>query len=190
MTEIRSSDYFAIVPEYVLYADISSNAVRLFAILNRFANSNLRAWPSRKTLADAMRVSPATIDRAKDELVAIGAMTVERRFSDAGDPTSNIYTLRMGNSAPVRKGTSTRGDTGIPTGDDLNRARVKQSQLGKSPYAKSHASQAAHVASLARLGRDDQIDDYVAGHDPAVREYLYAVRDSIARPEIHNTEHE
>ena len=55
MTEVRASDYFAIVPEWLLHAEISGNAVRLFAILHRYANSRLEAWPSRKTIAAAMR---------------------------------------------------------------------------------------------------------------------------------------
>lgn len=130
MTNIQSSDYFAIIPEWVLKADISANAVRLYGILNRFANGNGRAWPSRNTLADMMRVSKGTIDRAKTELVDIGALLVEQRVGPAGDPSSNLYTLliRPFESSPVMKGISTSGDRGSPTDGDLNRASMKQSQ--------------------------------------------------------------
>lgn len=130
MTEIRVSDYFAIIPEWILNAEVSSNAVRLYGILHRYANSRGVAWPSRKTIAQAMRCSTATVDRAREELVEIGALTVYQRTTDAGDPTSNLYVLhirpvdRGGQSSPMQQGLPTDEETGIPTGDDLNRARV------------------------------------------------------------------
>jgi len=130
MTEIRSTDYFAIVPEFVIFAPISSNAVRLYAILNRFANSQGRAWPSRKTLAELMQCSTATIDRAKDELVEIDALTVEHRTGPAGDPSSNLYILKT--SSPVIKGSPKNEHRGGATGDALNKANMKQSQQSKS----------------------------------------------------------
>lgn len=133
-TEVRASDYFAIIPEWVLDADISPNAVRLYAVLNRYANDRGRAWPSRRTLAERLRISPSTVDRAKDELVGIGALTVEARISPAGDPTSNLFTIHIrpvgtvGGSSPMTKGISTRDHRGMVTRDDLNRARRNQSQ--------------------------------------------------------------
>ena len=130
MTEVRSTEYFAIIPEWIVHADVSSNAVRLYAVLNRFANSQGRAWPSRKTLADLMRTSTATVDRAKDELVSIAALTIEHRIGPAGDPSSNLYILHI--SSPVTKGIPTRGGRGMATGDALNRDTMKQSQQGKS----------------------------------------------------------
>jgi hypothetical protein len=131
MTEIRSTEYFAIVPEWVLLADISANAVRLYALLNRYANSSGRAWPSRRTLAEALRISASTVDRAKDELVSIAALTVETRTTAAGDYTSNLYILAT--SSPTVKGVSIRDDRGIGTGDELNKASTKQSQKSGSP---------------------------------------------------------
>lgn len=142
MTEIRSDAYFAIVPEWLLHADVSGNAVRLYAILNRYANSNGHAWPSRKTIAAAMRCSTATVDRARDELVDVGALTVKQRFSDAGDPTSNLYILhtrpvdRPSPSSRVTKGMVTDGETGIPTDDELTRASMNESHSGTPSPAK------------------------------------------------------
>lgn len=138
MTEIRSTEYFAIIPEWVLHADISSNAVRLYAVLNRFANSRGHAWPSRKTIADQMRVSVATVDRAKDELVDIGALTVEPRTTPSGDPSSNLYILHIGyvdkkaTLSPVREGLITREERGIGTGDALNRDSMNQRKIRAS----------------------------------------------------------
>ena len=130
MTEIRSSDYFAIVPEWLLFSDVTANAIRLYAVLNRFANSQGRAWPSRKTLADLMSCSTATIDRAKDELVTAGALTIETRTSPAGDFTSNLYTLAT--SSPMTRGVLTGDETGVLTRDELNKVNMKQSQKSSS----------------------------------------------------------
>lgn len=135
MSEINSTDYFAIVPAYVLFSNVSANAVRLFAVLNRYANKRGQAWPSRKTLGQLLDVSVATIDRAKDELVELGALHVENRQGPNGDPTSNIYTLVM--SSSMRRGSPTGDGTGTPTHDALNRAKGKQSQLAKPSPARS-----------------------------------------------------
>jgi DNA-binding transcriptional MocR family regulator len=132
MTEIRVSEYFAIIPEWVLHADISANAVRLYGVLNRFANSRGHAWPSRKTIADLMGVSVATIDRAKEELVDLGALTIKPRTTPSGDPSSNLYILHIshvensGPLSPMRQGLLTREGRGTPTDDDLKKDSMKQ----------------------------------------------------------------
>jgi len=92
--KVQADGYFTIIPEWVLYADISASAVRVFGVLNRFANSNTgKCHPSRKSLAEKAKMSLATVDRAIGELVGIGAVVVRHRTSDSGDPTSNEYTL-------------------------------------------------------------------------------------------------
>jgi DNA-binding transcriptional MocR family regulator len=165
--EISSSDYFAIVPEYVLFSGVSPNAVRLFAVLNRYANKRGQAWPSRKTLAELMDVSVATVDRAKDELVELGALNVENRQGPNGDPTSNIYTLLM--SSPMRKGTPTHEERGTPKGDAQRKANMKQSQQGKASTARA----CPKCLGKYRSGYDDDTEglshiweDFGAVHTP------------------------
>lgn len=178
MSEIHASDYFAIVPEWVLDADISSNAVRLYAILNRYANTRGRAWPTRQTLADRMKVSTSTVDRARDELVEIGALTVETRISPAGDPTSNLYTVHtrpvgtVETSSPVAKGMGTRGDTRIGTRDELNKDRMKQSHL-----AASALTMCPECFGKYRTGYDDPDEEGLAHtYDPQTRLYRVCER--------------
>lgn len=156
MTEIRSTEYFAIIPEWVLHADISSNAVRLYAVLNRFANSRGHAWPSRKTIAEIMRVSVATVDRAKEELVELGALSVEPRTTPSGDPSSNLYILHTsyvdisGGASPVREGLLTRGDTRTPTRDELNRDRMND--------RKTRGPSCGECVGKYRTGHDDDTE--------------------------------
>ena len=60
---------FSILPEWVLDAEISHGAVRLYALLARYTNSDQAAWPSRATLATRLRTSKDTVDRLIKELV-------------------------------------------------------------------------------------------------------------------------
>jgi len=166
VTEIRSTEYFAIVPEWVLMADVSANAVRLYAVLNRYANSQGRAWPSRRTLAEALRISASTIDRAKDELVDIGALTVESRTTPAGDYTSNLYILAT--SSPMRKGIPTGDDRGICTSDELNKANNKQSQKRNSSPARG----CGQCLGKHRAGYEDGTEGLSHIWDESVRAYV------------------
>jgi hypothetical protein len=84
---------FSIVPEWVLDADVSDAAVRLYAVL-RFGATSGQRMPSRWTLADRLRKkSVDSVDRALKELVAIGAVEVTRRSRD-GLNLTNRYLVR------------------------------------------------------------------------------------------------
>ena len=85
---------FSITPEWVLDSDISDRAIRIYAILARYADSEtLQAFPSRETLAKRARTNAKAVTKAIDELVAIGAVVKQHRKN--GDAfQSNLYTLR------------------------------------------------------------------------------------------------
>jgi hypothetical protein len=87
----KATEYFAMIPEWVLYGDISSAAVRVFGCLNRYANGQTsKCFQSRATIAKLCKISVKTVDRAIEELVNLGAVTVTRRYIDAkGDITEN-----------------------------------------------------------------------------------------------------
>jgi len=131
MKSINADNYFCIIPEWVLYAPISSNAVRLYGTLQRYADKDSgQCHPSRKTLADKCNLSLSSLDRALIELVEIGAIHKKQRLSDKGDFTSNIYTVitNAGVSSLVNRPIFTDGDTGIFTGEEQTIVSVKQSQ--------------------------------------------------------------
>lgn len=118
---IRIDRRFAILDEWLLDLPVSDRAIRLYAILARYAdNETHKAFPSRATLAERLSCSLASVDRAAVELVANGAMTKQYRAN-----TSIIYTLHTvapgvvvtqdeGGSSPVTRG--------VRTSDDLTRA--------------------------------------------------------------------
>jgi len=89
---------YSIVPEWVTRAGVSDRAVRLFALLARYADRSDEAYPGRRTLAASLRASIDSVDRATKELVMIGAVVVKPRRDQFGDQTSNLYQLRF--SAP------------------------------------------------------------------------------------------
>jgi hypothetical protein len=94
MSNIHTDLRFSILPEWLLDAGVSDRAVRVYALLARYADSEtLQAFPSRETLAKRAGCHWRSIDRAIDELVALGAITkTHRKNGDAYQ--SNIYTLR------------------------------------------------------------------------------------------------
>lgn len=87
-------DRFAIVPEWLLDADVSDAAVRLHAVLLRYGQTSGARMASRSTLARRMhKESTDTIDRALKALVGIGAVTVEHRH-DGAQRLTNAYHVR------------------------------------------------------------------------------------------------
>ena len=92
--EVTADLRFSITPEWVLDADISDRAVRVYGILARYADSDtLQAFPSRETLAKRAKCHWRSVDRAIDELVALGAITKQHRKTE-NTYQSNLYTLR------------------------------------------------------------------------------------------------
>src|SRR5215218_4230246 len=72
--------HFAIVPEWVLDAEISDAALRLYAVLLRYGQTSGHRMPGRRLLASRLhKRSRDSVDRALKELVGIGAVVVQHR---------------------------------------------------------------------------------------------------------------
>ncbi len=79
-TKLVIDSPFAAVPEWVIDAQISDTALRLYCVLLRYGNTTGHRMPSRATLAARLhKKSTDTIDRALRELEHFGALTVEHR---------------------------------------------------------------------------------------------------------------
>src|SRR3954463_8293323 len=93
--------HFAIVPEWVLDADISDAALRLYAVLLRYGQTSGQRMPSRAVLAARLRKrSKDSVDRALKELVRVGAVVVQRR-RDGNVYLTNRYIVRS--TLPLRR---------------------------------------------------------------------------------------
>src|SRR5215218_9974696 len=72
---------FAIVPEWVIAADVSDGAFRVYSLLLRHGNTSGCRMPSRVLLGHRLHRSVDLIDRALRELVTAGKVRVQRRHS-------------------------------------------------------------------------------------------------------------
>ena len=161
-------DRFAIVPEWLLDADIGDAAVRLYAVLLRYGQSSGARMPSRATLARRLhKKSTDSVDRALKELVAIGAVAIEHRY-DGGQRLTNAYHLRTSRpaqSAPEpppkgggRKNAATRAGRG--GGGRTDAARV----AADSGHDPEHLTQSTSSSRQARpVGRPPaQVEEEIA----------------------------
>lgn len=136
---------FEMIPHWLLDAEVSSHAMRLYLILRRHGNSNGVCFPGRKRLATQMHASTSTIDRARGELVQVGAICYRVRMSDDGDYTSNEYHVHWHSSpncgfysdegSPACDDTSPAcDDRGILTGDELTNTHKEPKQTNLDIY--------------------------------------------------------
>ena len=99
-TYIKGSPYAVVYEWMLLDHSISPQAIRLFAIIDRFVGANETAWPSRRTMAKKMNVSLPIVDRCIKELEAAldpqdekPALEKTIRKHDDGFYTSSVYVL-------------------------------------------------------------------------------------------------
>lgn len=124
MNNINADNYFCIIPEWVLYSDITATAVRLYGTLQRYADKETGAChPSRATLAAKCNCTVKSIDRALAELISIGAVIKKQRISANGDMTSNQYTVIT--VPQVATKLSLPSDKKAPTGGDKKDIQTK-----------------------------------------------------------------
>jgi predicted transcriptional regulator len=117
MAHLEADSYYAVLPEWVLlHPDLSDRAVRLYGLLRRYADRQLKAWPSRRTLAEGLRCSRDSVDRALTELEAAGALTRQLRVGADGLHDTTLYQLASlppgGGAAPMPRGGRTAAATG------------------------------------------------------------------------------
>jgi len=108
---ITTDNRFVIIPQWVLMSPISDGALRLYAVLMKYADGGTRtAFPSRAALARDIRKSADTVDRYIRELEELGALHVERRKKSNNENWSNLYTVVTVNprvAASMRPGSRT-----------------------------------------------------------------------------------
>ena len=106
---------FAIVPEWFIDSGVSDKAFRLYTVLAKYAdNDSGTAYPGRGALAKRMGCSRSSVDRALEELIAIGAVSKQRRSQD-GRWTSSLYTVYKVGPRLTGGGSPTHATTPSPT---------------------------------------------------------------------------
>jgi hypothetical protein len=145
-------DRFAIVPEWLLDADVSDAAIRLYAVLLRYGQSSGARMPGRATLARRLRKkSTDSVDRAMHELEQIGAVHVEHRYA-GGQRLTNLYHLKATRghvpSVGTREGGS-RKSAATPEVEDAV-VTVRLEGGGRTDAARGGRNDAAVVAANLR----------------------------------------
>jgi len=82
---------FALVPEWVIDADVSDAAFRVYSLLLRYGNTSGQRMPSRKLLAVRLHRSVDAIDRAVRELVDTGLVRIEHRRAGRRNLTNRYH---------------------------------------------------------------------------------------------------
>lgn len=154
-THVSADVTFAIIPTWLLDSSVSAAAIRLYATLASYADNTTKlAFPSRARLADRMRCSRDTIDRAQRELVAVGAITVRRRWHpESGAPTSSEYRVHV---QPAGRGVAadlrppTRTDAAGDAAPVRHRTRSIELEGPPAPDADATGELSAHHGQHAR----------------------------------------
>lgn len=156
--KMQGDNYFSIIPEWVLDAPISPTTVRLYCVLQRYANSHGVCFPSRSTLARRCQVSIKTVDRCVDELEEIGALTVEKKRADKGDWANNVYTVITSDPRRVATKTTLPSDKNDPTGSDKNDSLTKaiENESQRTRITRSPNSEQARKISDAWWTNQDR----------------------------------
>ncbi len=108
-------DPYAIVPHHLARDAQLNTTVRMLAvILLGYAGENDTCWPKRETLAQALGVTPRSVDRALDELQKKRGLRIEHhRYG-------NHYLVDALRLAPESTLVSSRVDTGVQSGPHRN----------------------------------------------------------------------
>lgn len=135
---------FQQIPDWVFESEISSTAIKLYLVLRKNGdNERGTSYWSRKKLGEQMRCTAGTIDRAKAELVAIGAICYINRKSDTGDWTSNLYHIHANPNqnckylhAKIEGGGSKNDATGGSKNDEQtnNHIELRTNELTSRTY--------------------------------------------------------
>ena len=115
------SDYWAMVPEKMIRSELSDRAVRVYALLLRYANADRIAWPRQTVMAKELGCSRATVERAVRELREKGWVKTERR--ESGGVCE--YLLRTSPAPPER-----RMSGGVEITDELVERLAAEAEAG------------------------------------------------------------
>jgi hypothetical protein len=99
---------FAVVPEWVIGAELSDAAFRVYSLLLRFGNGSRWRMPSRRLLAERLQRSVDSIHRAMRELEAQRIVRVQHRRRGRENLTNRYHLRTTEPSPPRRTGTEDR----------------------------------------------------------------------------------
>lgn len=119
-------------PHWILFHhDLNPLSIRLYLVFRQHADAKGDSFPSRRRLADLLHVSLPTLDKARQQLIDVGALTMDRRKGAGDEWLSCIYRVHWepgGKEScpplvkvftPPSQETSTRTKTQVTHTEDL-----------------------------------------------------------------------
>ena len=79
---------------FLYQMDLPHRAVAVYTYLYDRANKNGECFPSVKTIADDIKLSPATVRRAIKDLKKAGLIETEQRYREQGGKSSLLYRIK------------------------------------------------------------------------------------------------
>ena len=79
---------------FLYQMDLPHRAVAVYTYLYVRANKNGECWPSVKTIAGDIKLSPATVRRAVKDLRKAGLLTTAQRYREKGGKSSLLYRIK------------------------------------------------------------------------------------------------
>ena len=79
-----------------IYADeeLSHRAKAVYMYLRDRSDAEGKCWPGVKRIAEDLKLSRRTVQRALSDLERLGYVKRDERFRDNGSRTSNLYTVK------------------------------------------------------------------------------------------------
>ena len=139
---------FQQIPNWVFESEVSATAIKLYLVLRKNGdNKRGTSYWSRRKLSEQLGTSPNTMDRAKKELIDMGALCQINRKNKDGDWTSNLYHVHTASvtncrylCSPVGTPIPTTGDTPIPTSGEQtnNHIELRTNELSRTYGDENH----------------------------------------------------
>lgn len=190
---------FFMVPLWLVLATDNAHAIRVFAYLGaKHADRDTgEAFPSHRTIALALNISTATVERALQELKRVKAVEIETRKLPTGQ-TSNIYRLRTsipvdptspvmtGGSSPAMTGGSSRKRRAVITREAPEPESLNQKDATRPVTNQSHNEPEPVPETMDRPLDETEPSTYLAPSVDHVAKTSFATADSTPRPGYHD----
>lgn len=82
---------------FLYQMNLHHRAVAVYTYLYDRANTYGECWPSVKTIAGDIKLSPATVRRAIKDLKRVGMIKTQQRYRKRGGTSSLLFKLNMCN---------------------------------------------------------------------------------------------
>ncbi len=142
---------FAIVPQWLLAE--SSDVVKLYAILDRYANKDERLWPGQVELAERMGCSDRHIRKLLARLKEIGALEVIKRRYNGSTIHRLVKERPEQGFLTDRNGGSGLSGTGVPPNESHRTKAIEPSEAAASVTGRKSKAKPAFTPEADQVAR-------------------------------------